>query len=158
MMGDMTTALIPDWTLGDRLAKARETAGVTVQEMADHLAVSRNTVSNYEHGRTRVTRAVVFAYADLTGVSVQWLLTGTVPNADTDAVTDGYLTTASPEAFRWALDHHAEPEVDDAAVTRAILAAVPEMDRRHRSTVPPRGRWERADDALGVALQFEVAA
>lgn len=147
----MTTALIPDWTIGDRLAKAREVAGISIKEMAPILGVSRNTVSNYEHGHTRPTRAVVLAYAASSGVDIHWLLTGEVP------VTDGYPSPTSLAVYRWSLDNHMDVEVDDMALTRALIAAVPEDDRRRRQVMPPRGRWEREGDEV-VALQLECAA
>lgn len=69
---------IPTWTLGDRLAKALDHSGVSVADMADELGVSRNTVGNYIAGRTAPKRAVVAAWALLTGVPRDWLLTGDV--------------------------------------------------------------------------------
>lgn len=69
----MSDQIIPTWTLGDRLAKARETAGIGVQQMARLLNISRNTVTNWEHGRGEPTRAAVMAYSTLTGVPMWWI-------------------------------------------------------------------------------------
>ena len=66
----------PAWTLGDRLAKARRSAGITTRDMAARLRVARQTVSNYEHDITRVPHAVVMVDADLTGVDETWLSEG----------------------------------------------------------------------------------
>ena len=41
----------PIFTLGDRLAKARESAGILQLDLADRLAVSRNTIINWENGQ-----------------------------------------------------------------------------------------------------------
>jgi transcriptional regulator with XRE-family HTH domain len=68
--------MIPQFTLGDRLAKARETAGISVQDMADRLGVSRTTVSNYEHERTEPNRATLRAWEAETRVPMWWLVNG----------------------------------------------------------------------------------
>lgn len=67
---------VPAWTLGDRLRKAREAAGLEQQEFADELGISRGTISNYEHDKTRVKRPYLVAWAMRTKVPVEWLLTG----------------------------------------------------------------------------------
>jgi transcriptional regulator with XRE-family HTH domain len=67
---------IPTWTVGDRLRKARETAGLDQTELADAMGVSRRTVSTYEVGGEEITRKriVLNAWALATGVSVEWLV------------------------------------------------------------------------------------
>lgn len=67
---------------GDRLKKAREEAGITVQDMAARLDVDRHSVSRYE--RTGAARKlVVEAYARHTGFAFEWLWAGQeVPTAD----------------------------------------------------------------------------
>ena len=62
------------WTLGDRLAKARRAAGISSQEMAEALEITRNTVGNYEHGRTIPGRAMIMAWAAITNAPIEWLL------------------------------------------------------------------------------------
>lgn len=78
----------PEWTEGDRLRKAREVAGVGVQEMADQLEVTRNTIRRWERGVGGVPRRSVLAYAQVTGVPVEWLETGR------ELVTEGYPVAA----------------------------------------------------------------
>jgi transcriptional regulator with XRE-family HTH domain len=63
---------IPEWTLADRLRKARESAGLSQQEMADHLGLSRVTVGTYENGATPKL-AVLRVWAMRTGVPLDWL-------------------------------------------------------------------------------------
>lgn len=69
---------IPQWTLGDRLRKAREHAGMEQGELAVRIGISRGTVSNYELGRgTRPPKVVVLrAWAYECGVPYEWLTAG----------------------------------------------------------------------------------
>lgn len=62
----------PTWTIGDRLRKARETAGIGVQEMADALGVDRGTITRYERA-TAVRGQTVLAYAKVCEVDEGWL-------------------------------------------------------------------------------------
>ena len=48
----METNRIPTWTLGDCLRKARTEAHVSTEGLAAELGVSRNTITNYETGKT----------------------------------------------------------------------------------------------------------
>lgn len=67
---------IPAWTLGDRLRKARVVAEVRVDEMAEHLDVSPDTVTNYEKDKTRPRRSVLMAYANRCNVPLGWIEAG----------------------------------------------------------------------------------
>ena len=55
-MGGMSTEQIHrwelDWTFGDRLRKARRVLGITVDELARSLDVSKQAVSQWETGAT----------------------------------------------------------------------------------------------------------
>lgn len=82
--------VIPEWTMPDRLRKAREHAGLEQAELAHDMGVSRNTVNNYERGRTTPRRPVILAWAIRCGVPVEWLWTG---QADAD---DGTAAPATP--------------------------------------------------------------
>jgi transcriptional regulator with XRE-family HTH domain len=66
----------PQWTLGDRLRKARSLTGLTTREFADRLGVSHGTVSAAENDHVQVRRIVINAWSAATGVSVEWLRTG----------------------------------------------------------------------------------
>lgn len=61
------------WTVGDRLTKARTTAGISVEAMASELGVSRTTISNYEHGRTHPSRSVLRVWAEVCDAPLEWL-------------------------------------------------------------------------------------
>jgi len=64
---------IPVWTLSDKLRKARLEAGLEQAELASEIGISRNTVTNYEAGRTEPRRPVLLAWAMRTGVALDWL-------------------------------------------------------------------------------------
>jgi transcriptional regulator with XRE-family HTH domain len=75
---------VPEWTVGDRLRKARTTANVTTEEMAEYIGRTVRTISNYETGYVHhVPKLVVLAYAARCGVPADWLLYGsaTQPNS-----------------------------------------------------------------------------
>jgi len=75
-----STGLVPAWTVGDRLRKARETTSLDAETFADEIGVHRDTVSNYEKGRTkRHSRAVLNQWVMRTGVSLVWIKTGETP-------------------------------------------------------------------------------
>lgn len=71
-----TTTETPRWTLGDRLGKARDHAGISKAEMAERLGVSERTIRNYENESVHVTRLIALAYAAETDVPVDWLMGG----------------------------------------------------------------------------------
>lgn len=73
---DIDTGQIPRWDLADRLRKSLRAAGLGVQEMADYLEVSRNTISNWINGRTRPSAPTLRLWALRTGVSYGWLRKG----------------------------------------------------------------------------------
>lgn len=69
----------PQWTLGDRLAKARRHAGLEQGEMAEKLGVSRAAVSAWENDHNKPNRgewdllSLTARWAELTGVRLEWL-------------------------------------------------------------------------------------
>lgn len=77
-----TSTGVPEFHLGDRLRKSLDVAGMSVQDMADHLGVSRNTVSNYLALRTTPSRSVVRDWSLRCGVPFEWVLTGRLDLTD----------------------------------------------------------------------------
>lgn len=99
----MTTSIvpaIPQWTLGDRLRKAREHAGMDQEELALRIGVSRGTVSNYELGRgTRPPKVVVLrAWANECGVPYEWLVDNFRPTYGMKVQPNrGFVSSTLPE-------------------------------------------------------------
>jgi len=62
------------WTVGDRLRKAREYAGLTQKELGEQVGITRNTVGNYETGATQSRHVLIMrAWADTCGVPLSWI-------------------------------------------------------------------------------------
>lgn len=65
--------VVPEWTIGDRLRKAREHAGLTQAAAARTLGISRQSIARYESGDREPPRPVVMSWALVMGVSLDWL-------------------------------------------------------------------------------------
>ena len=66
-------ATVPQWTLGDRMRKARETAGLKQTDMAEEIGIGRSSIINYESGRAVPPRPVLVAWALRCAVPYEWL-------------------------------------------------------------------------------------
>ena len=64
---------IPAWTLGWKLKRALDHAGLSAQEMAAELGVHVGTVSRWMNDRETPRRAYVMAWALRCGVAFSWL-------------------------------------------------------------------------------------
>ena len=90
---------VPQWTMGDRLGKSLDYAGISRNDMAVYLECSPNTVTNYTSDKTRVPGAVLRLWAMRTGVPREWLETGHSEGGGDgggggiESVTNGYRTT-----------------------------------------------------------------
>ena len=71
--------VVPQWTQGDRLRKARALTGMTTRDFADTIGVSHGTITNAEGDKRAVRRITMKAWAMATGVSAEWLETGNAP-------------------------------------------------------------------------------
>lgn len=79
---DMTTeavqthGFIPEWTLADRLRKARLASGLTQEDFADRLGAKPGAYSHWEAGRNTPRNLVALAQRIeiLTGIPAAWTL------------------------------------------------------------------------------------
>lgn len=71
-----TATFIPQWTMADRLRKAREQTGLDQTEFADRLGITRQSVGNYESGRRTPRPLYLRAWSEATGVPACWIATG----------------------------------------------------------------------------------
>jgi transcriptional regulator with XRE-family HTH domain len=69
--------LEPD--LADRMAKALQMSGVSVQQMARLLECHRNTIGGWLNRRNKPFPATLQRWAEITGVPYEWLRHGPQP-------------------------------------------------------------------------------
>lgn len=70
----MAVTQIPKWTLGDRLRKARLSAGIrSHKEMASRLGISEDTVKRWEADKHHVNRVAILGWAMECNVDPNWL-------------------------------------------------------------------------------------
>ena len=80
-------------TFGDRLAGAREAAGLAQQDLADQLGVKVTTVDAWENDLREPRANKLQMLSGLLGISLRWLLTGVGtgpegPEGDTPIAAD----------------------------------------------------------------------
>jgi transcriptional regulator with XRE-family HTH domain len=85
----MTVTQVPQWTLGDRIRKAREFAGLDQDDIASALYMSRAAVSAWENNHSKPNARKLEVIASKCGVPLLWLVTGTFGDAVTDPNTHG---------------------------------------------------------------------
>jgi transcriptional regulator with XRE-family HTH domain len=71
-----------DWTLGWRLRRSAAFAGIELQSMAEYLEVSKQTISRWTRDEDRPKRVFIKAWAERTGVPLDWLEDGDTPKND----------------------------------------------------------------------------
>lgn len=91
---------IPQFTMGDRLRKARSLTGLTVAEFAEKIGVSDRTINNAEGDKRAVRKITLNAWALATGVPVDWLETGHHPEGPGDPGSAGTESAHSTELDR----------------------------------------------------------
>ena len=76
--GNGTPADLDDDTrqIGRRLAEARDAAGLSPRELADHLGVKESTIEKWESGERSPRGQRVSKLAGILGVSLSWILVG----------------------------------------------------------------------------------
>lgn len=70
-----------EFDTADRMRKTLRVSGLSVQEIAARMGVSRNTVSSWLNGRSVPCRDQLTVWAAYTGAPLEWLERGTVPPA-----------------------------------------------------------------------------
>lgn len=129
---------VPEWTIGDRLRKAREDAGFRKNqlEFAQQIGISRRSLTNYELAHTPPPRPVLLAWSFRTGISMEWLMTGEGPGPEGDGLPrldlnqrpSDYTSIASPVS----LTDHSERR-RNARATRPRIPLLPRRFQPHHS-------------------------
>lgn len=71
-------------TLGDRLRKSMEYAGMSIEDSRLYLGIHRNSVSNYINDRNTVPAPVLRLWAIMCKVPLEWLETGVWPEPEAE--------------------------------------------------------------------------
>jgi transcriptional regulator with XRE-family HTH domain len=85
----LPAGIVPAFTYGDRLRKARELAGFERAQFASELGVHRQSIARYEHDDAEPSRPVVVLWGLLTQVDVEWLMTGECTPRDSNSEPTG---------------------------------------------------------------------
>lgn len=94
-----------EFDMADRMSRALRVSGIGVSEMADHLEVSRNAVSNWINGHNRPRERDLRGFALRTGFPIEWLRDGDerpTPPENLQKITDRLLAPniISMDAYR----------------------------------------------------------
>lgn len=84
------------FTFADRLGKALHVSGVSTQEMADALGVTRTTITNYTSGRTKPSKLQIKEWAFKTGAPIEWLINGIDPTENPHQTPGGGKNSEPP--------------------------------------------------------------
>lgn len=90
------TITLPQFLLGHYMRLSMDSAGLTVEDMAERMGVSRTTVSRWLNNRSEPRRGELLAWAQLTDVPVWWLQNERNPRQDGDG---GSGAIARPEGL-----------------------------------------------------------
>ena len=83
---------MPEWSLADRLIKARTIHGWSQADLAQRLGISASTVKRNEREPDRGrNRPYLLAVALTCGVDPEWLISGATTDSDGSALTVRYL-------------------------------------------------------------------
>jgi transcriptional regulator with XRE-family HTH domain len=87
---------IPEFSIGDRLRKAREDTGLTQGAFANEFGVTTRTIGRLEAATDRGTlkRALLLAYAMRTSVPLEWIETGECTPRDLNPEPTDYSSAA----------------------------------------------------------------
>lgn len=74
-----------DSSVAQRLREAREASGLSQGQVARKLDLHRPTVTEIEAGRRKVSAEEVAKFADLYGVTAEWIVSGASADDEADA-------------------------------------------------------------------------
>jgi transcriptional regulator with XRE-family HTH domain len=100
-------------TFGDRLAGAREAAGLTQQALAEKLGVKPNTIAAWENDTKEPRANRLQMVSGVIGVSMSWLLTGEgegpdAPDSETALTSDLVDLLAEMRVLRGQMQQSSE--------------------------------------------------
>lgn len=107
--------------IGTRIRDTRKTAGLSQEQLGVLLGITGVMVLAYEKGRSRISTELLRRIAEITGVTMAFLLTGNIPEEQRKAHTD--IELEALETFR-----RLPPEKQEKALEafKAIVGAITE--------------------------------
>ncbi|WP_200409959.1 helix-turn-helix domain-containing protein [Komagataeibacter oboediens] len=84
--------------IGTRIRDTRKTAGLSQEQLGVLLGITGVMVLAYEKGRSRISTELLGRIAEITGVTMAFLLTGNIPEEQRKAHTD--IELEALETFR----------------------------------------------------------
>lgn len=104
--------------LAARYQRARTLAGLTQRQLGDALSYTERTIGSYERGEVDEPLRVVQEWAKVTGVRVEWLMTGEGPEfpigeKDRLARIEELLVTLLNEIRHLRSEDGGSPQVED---------------------------------------------
>lgn len=132
--------MIPRFTMGDRLRKARAETGLNFREFARDLGVSADTVWNAEAEHHEPRESTLKAWADRCGVPVSWFREGEIPvapyEAEINAVTETWVVPkGSPREHYARQDEVRERWLELAQAIDNLIAEADGKGRAGTSTI-----------------------
>lgn len=88
--GELMSTSSSDYTLGERICKARDASGLSTAQLARRLGIKTSTLQSWESDRSEPRSNKLVLLAGILNVSPTWLLVGrgTPPASDLPAVSD----------------------------------------------------------------------
>ena len=111
---------------GDRIAQLRERKGMTQEELAGSIGITRAALSHYEKNRREPDYKTLSKIADYFKVSIDWIIRGNNLSAPNDPKYSSLELTLEEEYAKKGLSPETQRELLDVAV-----AAVEEARKKH---------------------------
>lgn len=108
----------------DRLRRALRVSGIAVNDMADYLQISRNTVTAWINGRNKPRRRDLAAFALRTGFPLSWLETGMAPVSEDEGHDQSHLSESNRRPIHYKSNITPLPARRVAAIERETPAPV----------------------------------
>jgi transcriptional regulator with XRE-family HTH domain len=93
---------IKEETLGQRIRAARIRMGMTQEELAEEMCITKSMISYYENDHGDMKQSMIAEFADILGTTVEYLICGVIkePELDADSVEILKLFGAMDEKTR----------------------------------------------------------
>lgn len=113
------------------MAQLRERKGMTQEELAGSIGITRAALSHYEKNRREPDYKTLSKIADYFKVSIDWIIRGNNLSAPNDPKYSGLELTLEEEYAKKGLSPEAQRELLDAAVA-AIEEARKKYNKRRK--------------------------